>query len=205
MKYNKRHERKIAMPLIVDKEHVRSEILDALQQCLEEKPLAKVSMRDIASRAKIAHSKINYYFDSKNQLLIAYIDFFAKHYKTEIKQWYITYKQNDSDMTEAPEKIIKHFIKAMVFANHKNQSWSFTQISTIVQYDSEMKTAIQNAYNSWKNAIKSILEEIYNDNGDHLLYKAEVILLIVDGMIVSSLCEQLDESKIDSILQNITL
>ena len=72
-----------------------------------------------------------------------------------------------------------HKIQTERFANHKNQSWSFTQISTIVQYDSEIKTAIQNAYASWKNAIKSILEEIYNDKGDHLLYKAEVILLIV--------------------------
>ena len=37
------------MPLIVDREQVRQEILHALQQCLEEKPLLKVSMRDIAA------------------------------------------------------------------------------------------------------------------------------------------------------------
>ncbi|PNK48402.1 TetR family transcriptional regulator, partial [Bacillus thuringiensis] len=73
------------MPLIVDREQVRQEILHALQQCLEEKPLLKVSMRDIAAKAKIAHSKINYYFNTKEKLLLAYIEFFAISYQSEIE------------------------------------------------------------------------------------------------------------------------
>ena len=192
------------MPLIVNKEQVRLEILHALQQCLEEKPLMKVSMRDIASKAKIAHSKINYYFDSKEQLLLAYIHFFANSYKTEISQWYTKYKQNSSVITESPEKVVKSFIKDMVLINHKNQSWAFTQISTTAQYDIEIKNAIQNAYDTWRNSIKYILKEIYCDNAEIVAYKAEAILIIADGMIIYSLYEQVDELKIDRILENIT-
>ncbi|MCW1941493.1 TetR/AcrR family transcriptional regulator [Bacillus anthracis] len=41
-------------------------------------------MRDIATKAKIAHSKINYYFDTKEKLLLAYIDFFPFHTKLRL-------------------------------------------------------------------------------------------------------------------------
>ncbi|MCY8856362.1 TetR/AcrR family transcriptional regulator [Bacillus atrophaeus] len=193
------------MPLIVDREKVRQEILYALQQCLEEKPLIKVSMRDIAAKAKIAHSKINYYFDTKEKLLLAYIDFFAVSYKTEIEHWYLKYKQNSNDLNESSQTIVKNFIKDMVLINHQNQSWAFTQISTVGQYNTEIRSAIKNVYNEWRDSIKHVLEEIYRGEGDHMVYKAEAVLIIIDGLLIYSLHEKIDESRIDAVLANITL
>lgn len=193
------------MPLIVDREQVRQEILHALQQCLEEKPLIKVSMRDIATKAKIAHSKINYYFDTKEKLLLAYIDFFSVSYKTEIEHWYIKYKQNSINFNGGSQAIVKHFIKDMVLINHQNQSWAFTQISTMSQYNAEIRSAIKNVYNEWRGSIKQVLEEIYRSEGDHMVYKAESVLIIIDGLLIYSLYENVDELRIDAVLTNITL
>lgn len=39
------------MPIIVDKEKVRMEILLAFQRCIEKKPIDKVTLRDIAAEA----------------------------------------------------------------------------------------------------------------------------------------------------------
>ncbi|EDZ49045.1 transcriptional regulator, TetR family, putative (plasmid) [Bacillus cereus AH1134] len=193
------------MPLIVDREQVRQEILHALQQCLEEKPLLKVSMRDIAAKAKIAHSKINYYFNTKEKLLLAYIEFFAISYQSEIEYWYIKYKQNNANLNESSQTIVKHFIKDMVLISHQKQSWAFTQISTMGQYNTEIRSAIKNVYNDWRESIKRVLEEIYRGEDDHMVYKAEAVLIIIDGLLIYSLHEKIDESRIDAVLANITL
>ncbi|HFK1784685.1 MULTISPECIES: TetR/AcrR family transcriptional regulator [Bacillus cereus group] len=193
------------MPLIVDREQVRHEILHALQQCLEEKPLLKVSMRDIAAKAKIAHSKINYYFNTKEKLLLAYIEFFAISYKMGIEHWYIKYKQNNANLNESSQTIVKHFIKDMVLISHQKQSWAFTQISTMGQYNMEIRSAIKNVYNDWRESIKRVLEEVYRGKDDHMVYKAEAVLIIIDGLLIYSLHEKIDESRIDAVLANITL
>ncbi|PGV01985.1 TetR family transcriptional regulator [Bacillus cereus] len=193
------------MPLIVDREQVRHEILHALQQCLEEKPLLKVSMRDIAAKAKIAHSKINYYFNTKEKLLLAYIEFFAISYKMGIEHWYIKYKQNNANLNESSQTIVKHFIKDMVLISHQKQSWAFTQISTMGQYNMEIRSAIKNVYNDWGESIKRVLEEVYRGKDDHMVYKAEAVLIIIDGLLIYSLHEKIDESRIDAVLANITL
>ncbi|PEW28147.1 TetR family transcriptional regulator [Bacillus cereus] len=193
------------MPLIVDREQIRHEILHALQQCLEEKPLLKVSMRDIAAKAKIAHSKINYYFNTKEKLLLAYIEFFAISYKMGIEHWYIKYKQNNANLNESSQTIVKHFIKDMVLISHQKQSWAFTQISTMGQYNMEIRSAIKNVYNDWRESIKRVLEEVYRGKDDHMVYKAEAVLIIIDGLLIYSLHEKIDESRIDAVLANITL
>ena len=43
--------RGIHMPLIVDKEAVRREILMAFERCIEKKPMTKITLRDIAEEA----------------------------------------------------------------------------------------------------------------------------------------------------------
>ena len=50
------------MPLIVDKEAVRHEILMAFEACISDKPIDRISLRDIAARAGMTHPKLlNYY------------------------------------------------------------------------------------------------------------------------------------------------
>ena len=53
------------MPLIVDKDAVRYDILMAFQRCIDKKPLMNVSLRDIAAEAGMSHPKLLNYFGSK--------------------------------------------------------------------------------------------------------------------------------------------
>ncbi len=38
-----------------------------------------------------------------------------------------------------------------------------------------------------------------------MVYKAEAVLIIIDGLLIYSLHEKIDESRIDAVLANITL
>ena len=60
------------MPLIVDKEAMRMEILMAFQRCIEKKPLTKVSLRDIAAEAGMSHAKLLNYFESRDDLVVTF-------------------------------------------------------------------------------------------------------------------------------------
>ena len=51
------------MPIIVDKDAMRLEILMAFQRCIEKKPMTKVSLRDIAAEAGMSHAKLLCYFE----------------------------------------------------------------------------------------------------------------------------------------------
>jgi len=194
------------MPLIVDKKQVREEILHAFQKCLEEKPLLKVSNRDIASKAGIAHSKINYYFDTKDKLLLAYIEFVGEANKMQINEWLTKYQQDGDRVSNDVQRVVKKFIKDVILLSHKGQLWSFAQISTACQYDTEIRTAIKNVYEVWKDAIKEVLKVFYNvSEDDFITYKAEAVLIIIDGLIINLLYEEIDECRIDKILENIVL
>ena len=60
------------MPLIVDKEAVRHEILMAFEACISDKPIDRISLRDIAARAGMTHPKLLNYYHSKDDLVLAY-------------------------------------------------------------------------------------------------------------------------------------
>lgn len=46
------------MPIIVDRDQIRRDILMAFQRCIERKPMMNVSLRDIAAEAGMSHAKL---------------------------------------------------------------------------------------------------------------------------------------------------
>ncbi len=132
------------MPLIVDREQVRQEILHALQQCLEEKASSKGFYARYRSKGQnCSFKKSTIILIQKRNFYWLISNFFAISYKTEIEHWYIKYKQNNANLNESSQTIVKHFIKDMVLISHQNQSWAFTQISTMGQYNTEIRSAIK--------------------------------------------------------------
>ena len=56
----------------------RKQILEAVHQCVQEKPFHKTSIKDIARKAGLNHGALHYYFESKEHILIEYIDYAKK-------------------------------------------------------------------------------------------------------------------------------
>ena len=71
-----------AMPIIVDKEKMRMDILMAFQRCIEKKPIDTISLRDIAAEAGMSHPKLLHYFENKDDLILTYVKY-TKDYMTE--------------------------------------------------------------------------------------------------------------------------
>ena len=52
------------MPLIVDRDKVRIDILMAFERCMKDTPMMNVSLRDIAREAGMSHANLLNYFKS---------------------------------------------------------------------------------------------------------------------------------------------
>ena len=94
------------MPIVVDKERKRSEILEAAMLVFARKGFHRSKMEEVAAAAKIGKGTIYEYFDSKHQLLQALHGYML----SKLKDYYA---EQLKDIEEPPE-IIRRFLAAAV-------------------------------------------------------------------------------------------
>ena len=98
------------MPLIVDKEAVRMEILMAFERCIEKKPMTKITLRDIAEEAGMSHPKLLHYFESRDDLVVSYLRY-TKDYMTEkCKAWFATHPRADYESNLAYMNVFMAYV-----------------------------------------------------------------------------------------------
>lgn len=85
------------MPIIVDRDQIRRDILMAFQRCIERKPMMNVSLRDIAAEAGMSHAKLLNYFESKNDLILAYVRYTREYMSEKCSQWFAGHDRADYD------------------------------------------------------------------------------------------------------------
>ena len=83
------------MPIIVDKEEVRMDILLAFQRCIEKKPIDKVTLRDIAAEAGMSHPKLLNYFESKDALILSYVKYTREYMSKHCMEWFKAHSRKD--------------------------------------------------------------------------------------------------------------
>lgn len=83
------------MPIIVDRDQIRRDILMAFQRCIERKPMMNVSLRDIAAEAGMSHAKLLNYFESKNDLILAYVRYTREYMCEKCSQWFAEHDRAD--------------------------------------------------------------------------------------------------------------
>ena len=85
------------MPIVVDRDQIRRDILMAFQRCIERKPMMNVSLRDIAAEAGMSHAKLLNYFESKNDLILAYVRYTREYMCEKCSQWFAGHDRADYD------------------------------------------------------------------------------------------------------------
>ena len=142
-------------------EEKRNQILQALDQCLQEKPFDQTSIKDISRTAGVNHGLLHYYFKSKEDILINYIDYIIVHYRSMFEDW-----SSEKNLEEIDEKeFMKEFFEFMNERITLNQSLSkvFIEIWEIAAYNPSVKTRLQRAYNEWTEVLTGILNKTLKD------------------------------------------
>ena len=83
------------MPLIVDKEAIKLQILEAFNRLSDERPLTDISLREIAAEAGMSHTKVLRYFSSKNSLHEASVHWASSFLCAAVDAWFDCHKLSD--------------------------------------------------------------------------------------------------------------
>ena len=87
--------RRVTMPLIVDKEAIKLQILEAFNRLSDDRPLTDISLREIAAEAGMSHTKVLRYFSSKNSLHAASVHWASSFLCAAVDEWFSTHDAHD--------------------------------------------------------------------------------------------------------------
>ena len=178
-------------------EDKRSQILEALNVCLQNKPFDQTSIKEIAKTAGVNHGLLHYYFKSKEDILIHYIDYVINYYKGMFSDWL-----NGPEMEETdPKKRIGAFFRFMNERITLNQSLSkvFIEIWEIAVYNPAVKSKLRQAYREWVDTLADMLQRLILDP-DVSRRVSTAIVAFLEGMALFSIILEPDEAEFQKIL-----
>ena len=136
------------MPIIVDRDQIRMDILMAFQRCIERKPMMNVSLRDIAAEAGMSHAKLLNYFESKNDLILAYVRYTREYMSEKCSQWFAGHDRADYASNLAYMNAFMDYV-----ANapaHEQRPNATTQTYVLARYDPEIGRLVQEEFRAWR-------------------------------------------------------
>jgi AcrR family transcriptional regulator len=178
-------------------EDKRSQILEALNVCLRNKPFDQTSIKEIAKTAGVNHGLLHYYFKSKEDILIHYIDYVINYYKGMFSDWLSGPEMEETD----PKKRIGGFFRFMNERITLNQSLSkvFIEIWEIAVYNPAVKCKLRQAYREWVGTLADMLQRLIFDP-DVSRRVSIAIVAFLEGMALFSIILEPDEAEFQKIL-----
>ncbi|HVN71323.1 MAG TPA: TetR/AcrR family transcriptional regulator [Desulfomonilia bacterium] len=142
-------------------EERRLQILKALDACLQEKSFEKTSIKDIARKAGVNHGVLHYYFSSKEDILLNYIDYVIDDYQAQVDEWLGTKDLARYGKKEFMEELFG-FVNNRITLN-KGISTIFVEIWEIALYHESVRGKLRKAYNRWIDELVTHLGRYIHD------------------------------------------
>ncbi|MFM1514829.1 TetR/AcrR family transcriptional regulator [Helcococcus ovis] len=185
------------MPKIVNIEEEKENIINAFQNCILEMPLSDVSVRIIAKRANISHSKIFSYFKNKNEIIITYANKIAEDYSIAFRDLLIKYKNLDKSNLSVLNSIMSELFE--IDPNNIIEKL-YAQIYVLGQYDDEIKSVVLKAYDNWRKSLKKLMLTIDNKITDEQI---KSILILIEGIMIYRMNDNFSAKEAKNILNNL--
>lgn len=142
-------------------EERRRQIMEALHKCLLKKPFDQTSIKDIAAAAKLNHGMLHYYFKSKDDILLHYIEYIIERYKSLFEEWI----RSEGSTVKNPTAFLHVCFDFMVQKITLNRDLSriFIEIWEIAIYNRKVKEKLRKAYFEWIETVNLAILKISND------------------------------------------
>lgn len=175
----------------------RQQIMDALHRCLLEKPFDQTSIKDIASKAGINHGMLHYYYKSKDDILLNYIEYIIEMYRSMFNDWL---EKNGNEFSSPKEFVgaCFDFMYERITLN-KDISKIFIEIWEISNYNNAVRTKLKKAYRQWIETVARMLEEQIEDSETALLFSTAIVAFS-EGLSLFSVLFEKDGFPLKNIL-----
>lgn len=147
------------MPLIVDKEKIKMEILDAYNRLSDERPVTDISLREISKEAGMSHSKVLRYFGTKNSLYIAAVHRAGQMLCEQVAKWF-----EKRDREEFPDG--RAYLNAFFHSVSESRNLLITpkkiiMTTALASYNEELRTAVREELDHILSVLKEQLATKY--------------------------------------------
>jgi len=134
----------------------RKEILDALFRCLLKKPYSETTVKDIGEEAGINHAMLHYYFKSKEDILISFID-------SIYEQFRLMYELEAAKIRKLELTSSEVLRRSFSFMNNeittdKNLQTIFVKIWEIALSNPAINARVKKFYNEWIEELAKIIK-----------------------------------------------
>ncbi len=178
----------------------REEIFKALDVCLQEKSFDKTSIKDIAQQAGINHGMLHYYFRSKDDILISYIDYVVSNYL----QWLEFWEQDHKNAPMEPQELFMAFLEMCMqeITLDRPLSRIFVEIAEIALYKPQVRQKLNSAYRLW---VEVMAKELTNMGleAEAAVRVGYQIVSQLEGLAMLSVVSDLDNGQLELILSGI--
>jgi len=177
----------------------RRQIVEALHKCLLKKPFDQTSIKDIAAVAGINHGMLHYYFKSKDDILLNYIEYVIERYKALFEDW-IHSKRDSFSSSKDILRASFSFMYQKITLN-RDLSKIFIEIWEIAIYNRKVKEKLQKAYSEWIETVTLIIREVTMDEGTSARLSVGLVAFL-EGVSLLSVILDKDEMEIQLLLKD---
>ncbi len=177
----------------------RQQIMEALHKCLLKKPFDQTSIKDIAAVARINHGMLHYYFKSKDDILLNYIEYVIERYKTLFEDWI----HSKRDSFKSAKDILRasfNFMYQKITLN-RDLSKIFIEIWEIAIYNRKVKEKLQKAYSEWIETVTLTIREVSSDEGASARLSLGLVAFL-EGVSLLSVILDKDEMETQLLLKD---
>ncbi|MEF9971247.1 MAG: TetR/AcrR family transcriptional regulator [Oscillospiraceae bacterium] len=168
------------MPLIVDKAAVRMDILMAFQECITEKPITNITLRDIAQKAGMPHSKLLYYFKNRDDLIISYVKYTQDFFSDKCVEWFADNpRESFSSNRDYLNAFMQYVAEGKTGENRPNAT---TQTYVLAHYNKEVEELVRQEFKTWRETMEACLVAIYGEEVG--AREAEVMMILIAGTFI---------------------
>lgn len=168
------------MPIIVDREAVRMEILLAFQRCIDVKPLDKISLRDIAAEAGMSHPKLLNYFASRDDIVLSYVRYVKDFMSDRCRAWFAEHRRaqygSNLDYLNA---FMEYVANGKPGETRPNAT---TQTYVLAHYSPEVAELVRAEFREWRETMEQCLIGIYGAEAGRA--QAEAMMILIAGTFI---------------------
>ena len=168
------------MPIIVDKDAVREEILMAFQRCIVRKPMTNISLRDIAREAGMSHPKLLNYFTDKDEIILSYCKYTREFMSEKCTEWFLSHDRRDYPSNLAFMNAFMEYVASGKEGEFRPNAT--TQTYVLAQYNGDIRELVTGEFREWRELMETYLISIYGESvGKN---EAEAMMILIAGTFI---------------------
>ncbi len=173
------------MPLIVDKDKVRLDILMAFERCMKETPMMNVSLRDIAKEAGMSHANLLNYFSNKDDLVVSYVRYVRDFVSQICIDWFATHSRRRYKSNINYLNAFMSYVSENSFG--ENRPEALAQIYVLTHYNKEIADLVRKEFQQWRSVMETVLVGIYGEEVGKK--EAEAMVILIVGTLICNYCD----------------